>query len=343
MQYFKLLIVILIITSVAACTASKSAIEPETLGKPAAVTDNNTSASTQNYTDSILVKGLQRSYLMHIPASYDKSHLWPLVIVLHGGGSEAKTMDPLTDFNALADQQGFVIVYPEAYKHLITGPGMSQHWNDGRGDPGIKSQAENIDDVAFISALIDHLVQDLNIDRKMVFATGISNGAFMSNRLGCELSAKIAAIAPVAGNIPQKTASTWSPSRATSVLIINGTEDPMVPFNGGDVSFLSLKTGKVISVADTVKFWVSKDGCLAAPETEQLPHLNPNDSTSTIVERYTDCRDDTEVVLYKVNGGGHTWPGGLQYMSEKLIGQTSSDFNATETIWQFFKLHPMKQ
>ena len=343
MQYFKLLIVILIITSVAACTANKSAIEPKTSGEPAAVTDNKTSASAQNYTDSILVKGLQRSYLMHLPASYNKSHPWPLVIVLHGGGSEAKTMDPLTDFNALADKQGFVIVYPEAYKHLITGPGMSQHWNDGRGDPGIKAQAENIDDVAFISALIDHLVQDLNIDEKMVFATGISNGAFMSNRLGCELSEKIAAIAPVAGNIPQKTASTWSPSRATSVLIINGTEDPVVPFNGGDVSFLSLKTGKVISVADTVKFWVSKDGCPAAPETEQLPHLNPNDSTSTIVERYTDCRDGTEVVLYKVNGGGHTWPGGQQYMSEKLIGQTSRDFNATETIWQFFKLHPMKQ
>ena len=343
MQYFKLLIVILIITSVAACTANKSAIEPKTSGEPAAVTDNKTSASAQNYTDSILVKGLQRSYLMHLPASYNKSHPWPLVIVLHGGGSEAKTMDPLTDFNELADKQGFVIVYPEAYKHLITGPGMSQHWNDGRGDPGIKAQAENIDDVAFISALIDHLVQDLNIDEKMVFATGISNGAFMSNRLGCELSEKIAAIAPVAGNIPQKTASTWSPSRATSVLIINGTEDPVVPFNGGDVSFLSLKTGKVISVADTVKFWVGKNGCPAAPETVQLPHLNPNDSTSTIVERYTDCRDGTEVVLYKVNGGGHTWPGGQQYMSEKLIGQTSRDFNATETIWQFFKLHPMKQ
>jgi len=342
MKYFKLLIVILIITSVAACTANKSAIEPQTSGKPAAVTDNTT-ASLQNYTDSILVNGLQRSYLVHLPASYDKSRPWPLVIVLHGGGSEAKTMDPLTDFNALADKQGFVVVYPEAYKHLITGPGLSQHWNDGRGDPGIKAQAENIDDVAFISALIDHLVQNLTIDEKMVYATGISNGAFMSNRLGCELSDKIAAIAPVAGNIPQKTASIWSPSRSVSVLIINGTEDPVVPFNGGDVSSLSLKTGKVISVADTVKFWVSKDGCLAAPETEQLPHLNPNDSTSTIVERYTGCRNGTEVVLYKVNGGGHTWPGGLQYMSEKLIGQTSRDFSATETIWQFFKLHPMKQ
>ena len=240
----------------------------------------------------------------------------------------------MTDFNSLADKEGFIIVYPEAYEH---------HWNDGRGDPGIRAQAENIDDVAFISALIDQLVQDLNIDKKMVYATGISNGAIMSNRLGCELSDKIAAIAPVAGNIPQKTASTWSPSRAVSVLIINGTEDPIVPYNGGEVSFLSFKTGKVISVADTVKFWVSKDGCPAAPEMEQLPDLTPDDSTSTIIERYTGCRDGTEVVLYKVIGGGHTWPGGLQYMPEKFIGKTSRDFSATETIWQFFKLHPMKQ
>ena len=341
MKYFKLLIVLLIITSIAACTANKSTIEPMPWGTPAAVTDNTT-ALLQNYTDSILVKGLLRSYLMHLPASYDKSRLWPLVIVLHGGGGEAKTMDPLTDFNALADKQGFVVVYPEAYKHLINGPGLSQHWNDGRGEAGIRAQAENIDDVAFISALIDHLVQNLSIDEKMVYATGISNGALMSNRLGCELSDKIAAIAPVAGNIPQKTAPIWSPSRAISVLIINGTEDPVMPFKGGDVSFLSVKTGKVLSVAETVKFWVSKVGCPAVPEIERLPHLNPNDSTSTIAERYTGCRDGSEVVLYKVNGGGHTWPGGLQYMSEKLIGQTSRDFSATETIWQFFKLHPMK-
>ena len=342
MQYFKVIIVLLIITSVAACAANNSTIEPMTSSTPTAVADNTT-ALLHNYTDSIIVKGLHRSYLVHLPDSYDKSRLWPLVIVLHGGGSEAKTMDPMTDFNAMADKQGFVVVYPEAYKHLTAGLGMSQHWNDGRGEPGIRAQAENIDDVAFISTLIDHLVQDLNIDENMVYATGISNGAFMSNRLGCELSGKIAAIAPVAGNIPQKTASTWSPSRAVSVLMINGTEDPVVPFNGGDVSFLSVKTGKVISVADTVKFWVTQDGCSAGSETEQLPHLNLDDSTSTIVERYTSCWHGTEVVLYKVIGGGHTWPSGLQYMSEKLIGKTSRDFSATETIWQFFKLHPLKQ
>jgi polyhydroxybutyrate depolymerase len=242
-------------------------------------------------------------------------------------------MNLLTDFNALSDKEGFVIVYPRGYEN---------GWNDGRGAPGIKSQAENIDDVAFISSLIDNLILDLNIDKKMVYATGISNGGIMSNRLGCELSDKIAAIASVAGNIPQKTVSSWSPSRAVSVLIISGTEDPVVPFNGGDVSPLSLKLGKVISVADTVKFWVSKDGCPVTPETEQLPHLNANDNTLTVIESYPGCRDGTEVALYKVIGGGHTWPACLQYMPEKVVGRTSRDFSATEIIWQFFKMHPMQ-
>ncbi len=334
---YKLLTIFLslvLLVAITACAVNKPPVGPKAPGKPVAITENITDASLQDYSGSILINGLQRNYLIHLPSSYDRNQQWPLVIILHGGGGEAWNMDPLTDFNTLADKEGFVIVYPDAYEH---------NWNDGRGESSIKSQAQNIDDVAFISALINRLEQDLSIDKKRIYATGISNGAIMSNRLGCELSDRIAAIATVAGNIPEKTATTWSPSRAVSVLIINGTEDPLVPYNGGLVSFLSIKRGKVISVADTVKFWVTCDGCPATPQIEQLPHLNANDSTSTDVERYTGCRDGTEVVLYRVNGGGHTWPGGHQYMSERFIGKTSRDFSATETIWQFFKLHPMKQ
>jgi len=314
------------------CPSIKSASEQTTIKLTTA--DNKTSPLPQyNYTKSLLVKGLQRSYIVHLPISYNSSRQWPLVIVLHGGGSEAWTMNLLTDFNALSDIEGFVIVYPEGYEN---------GWNDGRGAPGIKSQAESIDDVAFVSSLIDNLILDLNVDKKMVYATGISNGGIMSNRLGCELSDKIAAIASVAGNIPQETVSKLSPSRAVSVLIISGTEDPVVPFNGGDVSPMSLKLGKVISVADMVKFWISKDGCPVTPKMEQLPHLNTNDSTSTVIESYRGCWNGAEVALYKVIGGGHTWPGGLQYMPEKVVGRTSRDFSATKDIWQFFKLHPMQ-
>ncbi|MBN1375375.1 MAG: hypothetical protein JXA01_04400 [Dehalococcoidia bacterium] len=330
MKLLRLITFLSAIMLLSACTSIKSSLEP-VLTDDRAATDNQTAISLQNnYTDKILVEGLQRSYLIHLPVSYDRNRSWPLVIALHGGGGTGRTMDALTDFNALADKKGFIVVYPEGFEH---------HWNDGRDNSNIIAQAKNIDDVGFISTLIDLLQKDLTIDRQRVYAAGISNGAMMCHRLGCELSDKIAAIAPVAGNIPQKMVPIWSPPRPVSVLIINGTEDAVVPYEGGEISFLSLKTGKVISAADTVNFWITHNGCVAASETDRLPHLNPEDSTLTVIDRYTGCQDNVEVVFYTVNGGGHTWPGGLQYMPERMIGKTSRDFKATEIIWEFFEKH----
>lgn len=332
MKCIKLLVILLLVITLPACDSIKSVIQSTFESKQQA-TDNKTALSWQNnYSDSILIKGLYRSFMVHLPISYDKNLKWPLVIALHGGGGSGGGMGALTDFNSLADRQGFIVAYPEGYE---------KNWNDGRNEKSIKAQAANIDDVYFISSLIEYLVKDLGVDSKRVYVTGISNGAIMSHRLGCELSDRIAAIAPVAGNIPQKMANIWSPSRPVSILIINGTEDALVPYGGGDVSFLSLKRGKVLSVADTVKFWVNSNGCQGNPDTFTLPHLNPQESTSTVVYKYPGCRNGSEVILYEVNGGGHTWPGGLQYMPENMIGKTSRDFNATEIIWEFFKKHPM--
>ena len=332
MKCISLLMALVITILLSACTA-----------KPATVPGDNIAALRQDYAGSITAAGLQRSYLVHLPVSYDKSLRRPLVVVLHGGGSDAESMVAMTGFNAVADKGGFVVAYPAAYKHTSTGSGLSQHWNDGRGEAQIRAQSEDIDDVAFISALIEKLAQELNIDTKSVYVTGISNGALMSHRLACELSGRIAAIAPVEGNIPQKTISTWSPSHPVSVLLINGTEDPVMPFNGGEITMLSFKTGMVVPVAETVDFWVSRNGCQATPVREQLADLNPDDNTTTVIERYAGGRDGNEVALYRVDGGGHTWPGGPQYMPEKLIGRVSRDFNASEIIWQFFKAHSRKQ
>ena len=282
---------------------------------------------------ALVSAGRQRTYLVHLPTAYTKSLAWPLVIILHGGGGEGRQMNALTGFNMEADKHGFVAVYPDAVEH---------NWNDGRGNPGIRSQVLDIDDVSFISTLIDRLENELNINKKMIYVTGISNGAMMSHRLACELSDKIAAIAPVAGNIPEKMMRTWSPDRPLPVLIINGTDDPLVPWNGGEVTFLTLKRGRVVSVADTVRFWIAKNGCPAVPQTNYLPDIDREDGTTTTVESYKGCSREAEIVLYTVNGGGHTWPGGLQYINEALIGKTSRDFQATATIWQFFKMHPMK-
>jgi polyhydroxybutyrate depolymerase len=286
-----------------------------------------------DYSSAIFGGGLQRTYNVHISSSYDKAIPTPLVIALHGGGGTGQGMNKLTNFNAIADRENFIIVYPD---------GFENHWNDGRGVQQYRAQIQNVDDVGFISALIDHLSEELNIDTKRVYVTGISNGAMMSHRLGCELSQKIAAIAPVAGNIPVNMASIWAPSRPVPVLIINGTDDPLVPWAGGDVHLGPAELGQVLSVADTVKFWVTNDKCPSLPLVTQLPDKDPSDGTRVRTEIYGGCENGAEVVLYAVEGGGHTWPGGLQYLPESIIGRTSRDFDASEIIWQFFKEHPIK-
>lgn len=285
-----------------------------------------------DFSSSIFSGGLQRTYTVHISSSNDKTRPTPLLIVLHGGGGTGQNMNKLTHFNAIADSENFIVVYPD---------GFDKHWNDGRGVQRYRAQVQNVDDVGFISALIDRLSGELNIDAKKVYVTGISNGAMMSHRLGCELSQKIAAIAPVAGNIPVNMAPVWSPSRPVSVLIINGTDDPLVPWAGGEVHFGSLELGQVLSVEDTVRFWLTRDNCASSPSVAQLPDKDPSDGTTVKTETYEGCQGGTEVILYAVEGGGHTWPGGPQYSPRLVIGRTSRDFNASEVIWQFFQEHPI--
>lgn len=331
MKHFKLPLILLILTSVAACTTNKALTEIISPGTPDAITDNKT-PGLQDYRESILVLGLHRSFLVHLPYSYHKSRSWPLVIQLHGGGGEGKQMNALTGFYNLADQHGFLVISPDA---------IEKNWNDGRGGLNVRSHTENIDDVAFISALIDRAVTELNADPNRVYVTGISNGAMMSHRLACELSGKIAAIAPVAGNFPYQMASVLSPSRPVPVLIINGTDDPLVPYNGGDVTFGLKSRGKVLSVDETIKFWLKNNACQPEPVVKNLPDT-VNDSTTVTVYYYPGCHDASDVTLYEIKGGGHTWPGGLQYLREALIGKTCLDFSASEVIWDFFIQHPMK-
>jgi polyhydroxybutyrate depolymerase len=288
------------------------------------------------YTCSINAGGLNRTSLIHIPHSFDISKPRPLIIALHGGGGKGKNMVKLTcgGFDKLSDEEGFVVVYPD---------GIDKHWNDGRGEEetGYRVHKDNIDDTGFISTLIDHLINKMNIDPKRVYVTGMSNGAIMSYRLACQLSEKIAAIAPVAGNIPENILHSCSPSSPVSVLAINNTDDPLVPFNGGYITgpFGKKKLGKVLSAYNSVKFWANYDNCSKSPLITYEPDRDPDDGMRIRTEVFGNGKNETEVILYAIEGGGHTWPGGYQYLGKRIIGNTSRDINACEVIWDFFKKH----
>lgn len=284
---------------------------------------------------SFIKDSLKRTFNIHIPASFDKTVQIPLVIALHGRGANGASMIFLTHkgFNKMADKDGFIMVYPD---------GIELNWNDGRMDEEAKDRAhrENIDDVGFISALIDSMINDYNIDPKRVYVTGISNGAIMSYRLACELSHKITAIAPVDGNIPALLFPECSPSRPVSVLAINNTDDPLVPFEGGYIyGIRKINLGKVLSANESIQFWVNRNRCSATPDVTEEPDTDPKDGTRVTRKQYVNGIEGTEVILYAVEGGGHTWPGGVQYLPAMVIGKTSRDFDANEVIWSFFKKH----
>lgn len=287
---------------------------------------------------SFVFDNLKRTFKIYLPANYLKSSSLPLVIALHGRGGNGESMILLTrkGFNKLADKGGFIVVYPD---------GIDLNWNDGRMDEESNDRAhrENIDDVGFISALIDSMITSYNIDPKRVYVTGISNGAIMSYRLACELTYKITAIAPVDGSIPISFFPECSPSRHISVLAINNTNDPLVPYDGGDIygSIRRVNLGKVLSVNESIMFWVNWNSCSVYPVITDEPDRDPKDGTRVKSMHYSNGLDGTEVILYSVEGGGHTWPGGFQYLPVWIIGKTSRDIDANEIIWSFFNNHSM--
>ena len=286
----------------------------------------------KDLTRTVFHDGIERTFHIHLPPEFHKDAPPPLVLALHGGGSEGREFDRITGstLSDAADKRGVVLAFPE---------GIDRHWYDGRTEIVKKSY----DDVGFNSKIIDTMVRDDGIDPGHVYVTGISNGGFMAVRLAVDLSDKIAAVAPVAAQL-SKAIEDKAPVLPISTRLVNGTADPVVPFNGGKVRFFRFgrSGGEILSTVSTIEHFRRYNGCRTKPENIKRLDRYPNDRTKVEIEEYAGGRDETEVILVKVIGGGHTWPGGLQYLKPGRIGVVSQDINAGEMMLDFFLRHERK-
>ena len=259
------------------------------------------------------------------------SGLRPLVIVLHGGlGDDDDTVTlSFGKLNDLAVEDGFLVVYPQ---------GVGGHWNDGRDVQAFVAQRERVNDVGFLAALIDELVEKRSVEPEAVFIVGVSDGAMMAHRFACERTSEIRAFTAVIGAMPYSLARRRSRcgKEPLSVLMINGTEDPIVPPDGGVVEFDGQKLGRVLSTQRTFAFWKRQGACVGE-DVSLIPDFVPQDGTRIRRTKATGCREAVKVELFEVQGAGHTWPSGWQYLPESLVGRTSRDIDASIAAWRFFQ------
>lgn len=270
----------------------------------------------------IISGGIARDYYLHIPSGLKEcADALPLVIALHGGGGKGSGMNILTNLNEVSDRHGFIVCCPEGVKH---------HWNDGR------SVSENgLDDVAFVRDLLDGLSASYNVDRSRVYATGISNGGFLSQRLACSLPGSIAAVASVAASVAVELDSICHNDRPVPIMFILGTADPLVPFEGGTVGGVFGARGQVLSASDSIGYWVKRNRC--SPKARLIWQADTEDGMTAKQYVYDHFQGGSPVMVYEIEGGGHTWPGGFQYYSKRFIGKTCRTFDASEAIWKFFQ------
>jgi polyhydroxybutyrate depolymerase len=265
--------------------------------------------------------GITRRYLVHLPPGHNNGALLPLILAFHGGTGTAEGMPRMCRLNPTADLRGYIVVYPE---------GIHKHWQDGR----IYREGSSVDDVAFIADLIAKLSREYPIDQRRIYATGISAGGFFSQRLACEMPDKIAAAAPVVATRVKNL--TWSPRAPIPMMFVLGTNDPLVRWNGGVLKGTALVPAETCSADETLRFWINEDHCYSDPVI--LRDVRPGDGTHLIAKSYKANQGTEEVVFCKVEGGGHCWPGGPQYLPQSFVGKaTAAPIN--DLLCDFFDRH----
>jgi polyhydroxybutyrate depolymerase len=267
-------------------------------------------------TEEMQFGGRTRTFIVHLPEGFTDQEPTPLMLSFHGRHGQGKDQAKLSGFDQVADRHGFIVVYPD---------GVGESWNALAGSG--EAQELEVDDVGFVGALIDYLMERYTIDPRRIYASGMSNGGAFVHRLGCEMSGRFAAIASVAGQMAPELAKQCKPTDPVAVIDFHGTKDRIAPYDGGETK----GGGGLLSAQATVDVWRSINGC-------------DNTAKVTFSKGDTTCRTfyggRAPVTLCTVEGTGHTWPGGFQYLPRILVGQTSRDVDASEMIWDFFAANP---
>jgi polyhydroxybutyrate depolymerase len=278
-------------------------------------------ASAATIERQLRVGANERSYEIDLPARHERARPLPVVIVFHGGGGAADSVRRQSRLSVKGEAEGFIAVYPQGSGGIA---GRLKTWNAGTCCGAAMQQ--RIDEIAFVAALIDDLQATVAVDRSRIYATGISNGGMMAYEVACALADRIAAIAVVAGEMT--ALERCRSSRPVPVLVIHGSADRNLPFEGGPGA-KAFAVHEVRSVAAAIDFWRRHDGCAESPAIEQ--------SGTVRRSRYLSCAASSAVELIAIDGGGHSWPGGERLA--RFLDPPSSALDASDEIWRFFSRH----
>jgi polyhydroxybutyrate depolymerase len=263
--------------------------------------------------ETLTSSGVERHYRLYVPSSYDASGPLPLVLNFHGFGSNAVEQERYSEVIDVAERHGFIAATPD-------GTNSPQRWYIyGQLEPGY------VDDFDFVDALIDDLMEEYCIDQSRVYAMGISNGGGMTSLLGCRLNSRFAAIAPVAGS--PYSSLVCNGAGPMPIVAFHGTDDDLVPFEGGPGGRLGLP---INAVRDNMLGWAQHNSCSLDLQTQRI-------ADDVVLESYTGCNAGADVHLYVIESGGHTWPGSSRNIA--VLGSTTQSISATEVAWQFFAAH----
>jgi polyhydroxybutyrate depolymerase len=276
------------------------------------------------HTRAIAWEGEERTYHIHIPASYDPAKPTPVVLALHGASMTGRIMEGFSGLSAKADEAGFIVVYPNG----SSAGRLLQMWNSGSfpGNLGKK----RADDVGCLGKMLDDLGTVVNVDNKRVYCAGLSNGGMMAYRVAAEMSERVAAVASVAGAM---VCDECKPKRPVPIVHFHGTKDALVPLAGFTKQLVTLPP-----VEDTIQAWVKVNGCAPKPEVTELP--TTRDELKVARKTYNSGKNGSEVVYYLIEGGGHVWPG--RPSPGGFLGATTYNISANDIIWEFFQKHAMK-